>query len=735
MVQRKASNKPFKPDSPQDKSSKGGADTKKKVKHLSSIKTMDMESGCDHLNHQASSSSKRKKTKKLFASKKLDGLPNYMKPTNSSVARKEQLQVTHHSPAATCRNRSPRNLNNLTCSTTNPARIIKRKPSLKPIRPSKLHVNRATCSSTIKDSKFPKFLDLNPGATEAEGTSVFKVCPYKYCSLNGHWHEPLPPLKCFLRSRRNLMKTQQSMKLKGFSPFRKKGLRTGQKDIDTGQGSVSRTHSGLKITPLIEEVVNDFFIEIYANPKDGKTEEEDVKSAVNEITEAISDISLEDDGDSHNDISIAEMDSMMKSLECVSCDQQYVAEDISLKLQTEDDEEQHLECCRLEESGKTCHMGLVEDLNPYPGNDTDSFDCTVDELGPTPGYPPENDDPNDLLSFELYFALDTYETAECDEEISCDILGNQVDELSQGKDPNYSSTIEGSIADAIYEEILEEDEESEIRDSFPEQDVCAIVISEDEANDSSENDITNEEDSYEGEDTKTSSLIGQLSITSQGFDTISKSPVEGDAMQEEVEITINKEEVTIKEPRIQPESENFSFCNQSNTGEQDEASEEHECTGTHDTFNVQDEDASEIDEICIAFSAMSLKEDKSSDVLTVNNLQKRRFDITRRRTNEEPEEMKDFNPRGPRFLPVEPDPEAERIDLRHQMMDDRKNAEEWMLDYALQKAVTKLAPARKRKVALMVEAFETVLPLPMYQEPMQHVTTSFTQVRPIQACS
>ncbi|KAE8669393.1 putative Tetratricopeptide repeat (TPR)-like superfamily protein [Hibiscus syriacus] len=46
-------------------------------------------------------------------------------------------------------------------------------------------------------------------------------------------------------------------------------------------------------------------------------------------------------------------------------------------------------------------------------------------------------------------------------------------------------------------------------------------------------------------------------------------------------------------------------------------------------------------------------------------------------------------------------------------MNERKNAEEWMLEHALQQAVTKLAPARKRKVALLVEAFETVLPLPI----------------------
>ncbi|KAL2898363.1 Calmodulin binding protein PICBP [Bienertia sinuspersici] len=55
--------------------------------------------------------------------------------------------------------------------------------------------------------------------------------------------------------------------------------------------------------------------------------------------------------------------------------------------------------------------------------------------------------------------------------------------------------------------------------------------------------------------------------------------------------------------------------------------------------------------------------------------------------------------------------EKQRSGLRHQEMDERRNAEEWMLDHALQKTVNQLTPARKKKVALLVEAFETVVPV------------------------
>ncbi|KAH9315207.1 hypothetical protein KI387_023834 [Taxus chinensis] len=80
--------------------------------------------------------------------------------------------------------------------------------------------------------------------------------------------------------------------------------------------------------------------------------------------------------------------------------------------------------------------------------------------------------------------------------------------------------------------------------------------------------------------------------------------------------------------------------------------------------------------------------------------------------------------------------EAEKVDLRHQMTEDRRAAHEWMLDYALTKIVNKLSPFRQRKVELLVEAFETVTPLSKHEaNDSPHATRDFTCSRPIQACS
>ncbi|CAN1334627.1 Calmodulin binding protein PICBP [Linum perenne] len=82
---------------------------------------------------------------------------------------------------------------------------------------------------------------------------------------------------------------------------------------------------------------------------------------------------------------------------------------------------------------------------------------------------------------------------------------------------------------------------------------------------------------------------------------------------------------------------------------------------------------------------------------------------------------KEFSPKNPNFLPLVDEAEGVKVDLKHQMMDERRNSEEWMIDPSLQQTVTKLATARKRKVALLVEAFETVSPpLTKFEPPITH---------------
>ncbi|XP_044504906.1 calmodulin binding protein PICBP-like isoform X1 [Mangifera indica] len=99
------------------------------------------------------------------------------------------------------------------------------------------------------------------------------------------------------------------------------------------------------------------------------------------------------------------------------------------------------------------------------------------------------------------------------------------------------------------------------------------------------------------------------------------------------------------------------------------------------------------------------------------------------------EKLRNFNPQKPQCLPVKPDLETEKVSLRHQDTEERKNTEEWMLDFALRQVISKLAPAQKRKVALLVQAFETVSPLPETSANMRPNATASAQATPAQATS
>ena len=68
-----------------------------------------------------------------------------------------------------------------------------------------------------------------------------------------------------------------------------------------------------------------------------------------------------------------------------------------------------------------------------------------------------------------------------------------------------------------------------------------------------------------------------------------------------------------------------------------------------------------------------------------------------------------LNQREPNSLPLITKSKREKFALKFQILDERKSSEQWMIDHALRQLVTKLAPVRESKVALLVEAFETVM--------------------------
>lgn len=594
MVQRKAPDKPKSPiehkKTQEDPRTRGGADLKKKMK-VKSMKVSDLNS---------------------FECKKASSIPikNYMKPTSSSDSKKEKLQVTVTSPVSNDKKKSPRSSKKLNSSSSGSAspravKVLSRQSRLKPVKSSmkkmsvvalcaKKNVNRATCSTTLKDSKFPVALELNHGATEAEGTSKIRVCPYTYCSLNGHMHEPLPPLKRFIAARRNLLKTQRSLKLKGLFSFKTSLSEKEGEMID------DELEDEIGMNPF------DLFVDIYTMPQeetigenncdeisiqDEKYHEkcmlDEVKYAMETMTKMneSSDISSEYDYDmdQHSEFSQDEMDDvMMNFLEYVEFDHERTG-------QKDDDEDGEIK----KSESETMDMNWEEEICLFPDNT----------------------------------------------------------EISECPDEQFLANTKNSYA----------------------------------TSEEAKNDSENEGNSHmiENEDSNISKFNSQ-SIN----DKVQKLPSEM--------MNCQSDENSLGDESKNPEKE-------------------------------LQEASNETDRNILNSSAIDYKE--------IDGILESKWNITKKRTTEEFEQAKDFNPRPPNFLPLESDPEAEKVDLRHQIMDERRHSEEWMIDHALQQAVTKLGPARKKKVALLVEAFETVIPLPMFEKPLSHGTSAFNHLSFIQACN
>ncbi|EYU42968.1 hypothetical protein MIMGU_mgv1a004280mg [Erythranthe guttata] len=472
--------------------------------------------------------------------------PNYMKPTTSSDARKPQTSPDSSSLRRRISSTSAGGGGGSKPSKT-AARALTKNPSFKPPRKFSSDSKRATCSSTLKDCKFPAFLGLNNGGTESEGTSKIKVCPYTYCSLNGHHHRPpLPPLKCFLSARRRVMnknKNQRSVKL---TTMQDDGLK-----------------NSLVSSPLVveEEQNQDFFVEIYC---EDRVEDEEGKSGI-----FVSDFELGYD-----------------------CDYEYCSGEEEVENQLIDGD-------------------LVIKADDEKGGPLDEF--LIDQVSQ------ESLDEDSLSSDAL------------------NERGRPLDEL---------------LMDQASQESLDEDSLNSDAFSTSDEDV--------ESSDSSSYDATsNQEEDY--------------------------CIVENEApLDNPIQI-----ELCYEDPSKEPLSE-------------------------------------------VALVVLKCTE---SDIQTAETAADRTGGKCKKNPVEETDdELGIFDPRGPNFLELEPGPEGEKVDLRHQDLDERKNSEEWMVDFALRQVVTKLGPARKKKVSLLVEAFEKVMPINKFDRRLRHAS-GFDQARQIQACN
>ncbi|XP_038907163.1 calmodulin binding protein PICBP [Benincasa hispida] len=688
-----------------------------------------------------------------------DGSPNYMKSTSCFDARKEVSQVNSRnsricSDSKKTRRRTLENSTHGSVTGLKPTKCLTKSSSLKLVRTLKktssfkkssrvalcaeMDSHRATCSSTLKDSKFPAYFMLSPGATEYEGTSAMKVCPYTYCSLNGHRHAPLPPLKGFLSARRRLLK---NLKVE-----------------PSGCGAKGIDQAGVKVLDeekMVPEVLEndgklDFFIEIYAENKVDDvgsvnqdrvmsgycagvssstvgdemelSNEEDNKSVAENISDGSMDyeVGLGEEG-TEGIFHGVEDDAGSTDTEMEEWEEQQF---LSMESDGLDEVEDHSNAVTGGLSEETCLLngelaGSDDVVNKKSGDFEEQFYIGDSDLNRHQDWEVEE---ASQVSESLSFDQLSYLEDEFDEKDATQAVSERAEIEYLEMILNYELEAEIVETPFVTKEASNKEQES--------QDLQVDGVSDEQFVDYQlpNNDYVLQEELLDA------NIDNQMEREKQLDD-----PNHGD-------------EVAIEAEHSDGKCQDISATGNSNSVAEEDETESStvlEMTGNEEPSDLKMEETSLNDNSTVPVNIVEGK-DRADSLLKASKLSRTTIDSSEeldllsknwevnakcKRLGEESEDPRDFDPREPNYLPLVPDPEAEKVDLKHQLMDDRKNAEEWMLDYALQRTVTKLAPAKKKKVALLVEAFESVMPTSRYEIHLRNKASgAFAPAKRIQAC-
>ncbi|XP_015089487.1 calmodulin binding protein PICBP-like [Solanum pennellii] len=498
--------------------------------------------------------------------------------------------------------------------------------------------SKSTCSSTLKDSKFPQQVELHPGLNESDRISKVKVCSYHHCSLNKHSDDdPSPPVKRVYR-RRRLLKPQKSIRLES--------------------ESTNADHFSIEKSNLIQDVgvfgVNEPIVESVYGEERSYQETIDV---MRKYSTQEQDTLVSSDVES-NDQSVTT--SVFRDIEDIEAD--------------------------------FCHTVLIKPV--------DNVVTTVVEV---------EDINRELHKNETSLIYDLVE-AKCRTEVSSALASNDTMELvdnlqetddkanpTEDVDPNASSK-KLHVAQLPKEKHRSMIHRHMISEESTELD-SKVIRGTDEDN---HKDGSNKSCAAESSNSFLSCSERESMTTNQ------------DANNQEIEarkllaVKLVREAIErILLAEVQDHSSDDQLvtsevCNEKNSNESDTKNEE--CDKTDEGIVIR-ENINSPHEIQENEERVMNKAEKKAPTHWSNL---KRW-IILQRFIKELEKLRKFNPRKPRYLQLEPDPEAEKVNLKHQMEDERKSAEEWMLDYALQKAISQLAPTQKRKVGLLVTAFENVV--------------------------
>ena len=655
----------------------------------------------------------------VVSSSDIEASPHSSRSINVSSAMKISFQASPHTPEYSySRIDGKSKPSSVSPGQKSSARTLTRKASLKPLRAStkmagakskrgslinhteisqlpELSVERATCSSTLKDSKFPDTLELQQGGNKSEGSSVMKVCTFSYCSLHSHRHAnaSVPPLKRLISMRRRSLRSQKSIRSENRSIHREK--RSGKDK----KGRISR---------LVEEVDRELSLEPNTGREASKSSglggygEEDAKvtdslslaeTLVGETSYPLS--NLEENLNKVYDFPIVVHDSLLtnpapvevSSLECCCANTE-----LNRPVSGPSDKE---------EAGTAASKN-----NQHWKNDSESVGKSMERNDTATGKPDES-------SFATSSKLENEQMADKEEKENL-----EPDEGFFQFPPSKDSELNGNNNGTQRMQLKDQKYVRMWRLMYKHavKGVAGMVENQVPLD---QVDKTEQVEGAEGVESNNSESFRGLTETDQAIpvDSVNAGKQQMELYQNDAVKLVQEAFDEILLPEIQELSSDDRSVKSGITSDQ-ELNEQVHVDGTS---SLKEEKT-------------SLKVGAKSELKVSKSWSNLKKIIVLKRFTKALEKVKKINKREPRYLPLQPDPEAEKVNLRHQTAEERKNAEEWMLDYALQQVISKLAPPQQRRVAMLVKAFETVLPLPDLKSSPSFNLAEHIREDKVQAC-
>ncbi|MCD7459287.1 hypothetical protein HAX54_040546 [Datura stramonium] len=672
--------------------------------------------------------------------------PHYRNPTSCSEGKSCESSFD-----SSDQSRSPRKFSQTLSRTTSmrSVKILINKSSFKSKKGTSKCCkipDKATCSSTIKDSKFKEHVEFHPGQTEPDRMSKFKVCSYHHCSLHGgHHDDPLPPVKRVYR-RKRWLKSQKSIRAKREFTVDENAL------LENTQLSPSLDPSVCEQSSAAEDA-GDFHVneaieyadlaEIDFGEKQNSGTEDAAFFKVNEAIEyadlaeiafgetSFPEQSYKETLNIMNKYSTQEQGSLLTASNCCSC----------MARGRSDSKDDSGFSFLLKQGDSVSTSGEdgsskreFSKVGPFTTSTRPVFDifsgAEYSNVTASPAISGNNGSNNGELSKDggafttrTRPVFDIFYGAKCSNEISSISASNiqlehgDMQEKDGKADPNEDLVrTSGLVGDSKSKncppvEVAEPKKKYMNMWSLIRRHMVSDASAEPENKPASG---ANDEENHQ--DGANKSPSAESSSSCSDFAERELIPANEDAESQEIEL---RKLFTIKlvreaiEKILLPEVQSD---NQSVTSESSVDQESFEMSHSQDSKNEEADAGSKpktpyTEDIGSSKKEITRKEVKNNSEKRApkhwSNLKKW---ILLQRFVKELEKVRKINPRRPRYLQLNPVPEAEKVDLIPQTADERKRGEEWMLDYALQQAISQLAPTQQRKVELLIKAFETVVP-------------------------